>query len=184
MANTNDKTNVSAAKPKVGGAAFRAPVGTTIPTDTTTVLDEAFKNLGYISEDGLSNDNSFTSEDIKAWGGDIVDSVTTETTDTFTFTLIESMREEVLKMAKGDDNVTGTADTGITIKANSNERDYQALVFEMVLKGNKAKRVVIPCCKVTSVSEIVYNDTDPVGYQLTVTAYPDENGNTHYEYIK
>ena len=53
-----DAKNVTAAKPKVGGAVWRAPLGTTLPTDAKTALDKAFKSLGYISGDGLTNANS------------------------------------------------------------------------------------------------------------------------------
>ena len=48
-----DVKNVTAAKPKIGGAVYSAPLGTTLPKDATTALDKAFKALGYISEDGL-----------------------------------------------------------------------------------------------------------------------------------
>ena len=44
-----DATKVTAAKPKTGGAVFCAPLGTALPTDATTKLNEAFKNLGYAS---------------------------------------------------------------------------------------------------------------------------------------
>ena len=53
-----DVKNVTAGKPKVGGAIFRAPLGTTLPTDATTNLDAAFKALGYCSDDGLTNTNT------------------------------------------------------------------------------------------------------------------------------
>jgi hypothetical protein len=66
MANT--ATNVTVGKPNVSGAVYRAPIGTTLPTDATTALDPAFVSLGYVSEDGLSNNNELSVEATKAWG--------------------------------------------------------------------------------------------------------------------
>ena len=68
----SDAKNVSAAKPKTGGAIFRAPLGTALPKNVSDTLDVAFVALGYCSDDGVTNSNSPESESQKAWGGDNV----------------------------------------------------------------------------------------------------------------
>lgn len=176
-------TNVTAGKPKVGGAISVAPLGTTAPTDATSSLT-GFTNLGYCSDEGLTNANTRNSTDIKAWGGDIVLSIQDEKTDTFSMTLIEALNVDVLKAYFGSENVSGTLANGITVNVNGKELVEQVWVIDMVLRGNAVKRIVIPSGKITATEDISYTDSEVSGLGITITAYPDANGNTHYEYIK
>lgn len=175
---------VTVGKPKIGGAIFRAPVGTELPTDAKTELNEAFKNLGYVSEDGVSHENTLETESHKAWGGDVVDASQTERLDKLKFTLIETLNDEVLKTVYGDSNVTGTLETMIKVEADSAELPASAWVVDMILKGGILKRMVIPCAKVSEIGETVYKDDELTGYEVTVSAEADSKGKTHYEYIQ
>ena len=181
--NTNKAENVSVGKPKVGGAIFRAPAGTALPTDAKSALNAAFASVGYISDSGVVNSNSPSSDSIKAWGGDTVGNYQTEKPDTFKFTMLESLRDTVLKAVYGDSNVTGTLTSGLTVKANSTEQESCAWVIDTILNGGYLKRLVIPSAKVTAVGDITYVDNQPIGYEVTLSAAPDSSGNTHYEYL-
>lgn len=176
-------SNVSAGKPKVAGAIFMAPIGTTLPTDSTTALGSAFVELGYASDAGVVNSESRETETIKAWGGDTVLKPFTGKEDTFSFTLIEALNVNALKLVYGDSNVSGSLSTGITIKSATEDLESHSFVIEMVLNG-AVKRIVIPSAKVTEVGEITYADGEAIGYDTTLTAVPDATGATHYEYIK
>lgn len=178
----SDKNNVTASKPKVGGAVYRAPLGTVLPTDATSKLNEEFKSLGYISEDGVVNSNSMTTEKVKAWGGDVVLEDETEKADSLKMKFIEGLNVDVMKAVYGDENVIGDLKTGITIKANSTPQKECCWVIDMILKG-ALKRMVIPNGKVTSVGDITYKNGQPVAYETTVSATPDAEGQTHYEYV-
>lgn len=179
----SNKNNVTASKPKKGGAIYRAPLGTTLPTDAKSALDKAFANLGFTGEDGLTNSNSMSTEKVKAWGGEVVLESETEKTDTFKTKLIEAMNVDVLKAVYGDENVTGDLTNGIEIKANNEPQKECCWVVDMILKGGTLKRVVIPNGKVISVGDVVYKDGAPIGYETTISALPDSDGQTHYEYI-
>ena len=176
-------SNVSAGKPKVTGAIFIAPVGTSLPTDSTTALNSAFVELGYASDAGVVNSESRETETIKAWGGDTVLKPFTGKEDTFQFTLIEALNVNALKLVYGDSNVTGDLTNGISIKSAAEDLDYHSFVIEMVLNG-AIKRIVIPSAKVTEVGDITYADGEAIGYDTTLSAVPDAAGGTHYEYIK
>ena len=179
-------TNVTVGKPKVGGAIHWAPLGTTLPTDATTAIASVsadYVDLGYVSEDGLTNNNSPESDTVKAWGGDTVLNLQTDRPDTFALTLIEALNSDVLKAVYGSNNVTIDGSGNYEIKATSQDMPSGVWVFDMILKGGRAKRIVVPNGTISELGEITYKDDEAVGYNITITDVPDTNGVYHYEYV-
>lgn len=179
-----DKRNVSAGKPKIDGAVYRAPIGTPLPTTATETLSSAYKAMGYISSDGLTNSNKPSTSNVKAWGGDTVMTVQTGKTDTLAFTLLEALNEDVLSAVHGSGNVRGSLYEGITVEVNADLQEEAVWVIDMILNGNTAKRILAPIAVISDMADVVYKDDAAIGYGVTLTCMPDSLGNTHYEFIK
>lgn len=178
----NNASNVTAGKPKIGGAIFSAPLGTAVPTSVNDELT-GFTCVGYISEDGVSNDNSPSSTDVKEWGGSTVLPIQNDRPDTFKWTMLETMEVTVKKLIYGEDNVSVDEETGeIKTKASSEELEAHAYVIDMALRDGAKQRLVIPEGKITQLDTIKYANNSAVGYGVTVSAIPDEDGYTHYDY--
>ncbi len=173
----NDKTKVSFGKPKSSGAIYRAPYGTAVPTDATTSLAAAYLDLGYISEDGLTESNSL--EGLKAWGGDVVKN---KKEVTFKFKLIESINSNALRAVYNTSNVT-ESDGAITVTNNDDEPEDAVWVVEQVLSGGRYKRIVIDQACLSELGDIVYKDDDVIGYEVTIKVKRQDDGHFTHEYI-
>ena len=176
---------VSTGKPKIAGAVYRAPLGTTLPTDASTALGGAFVEMGFVSDDGVVNSNSPSTQKIYDWGGQVVLIVSTEKPDTFKIKFIESMNSNVLETVYGSGNVTVNAVAGtINVKANADALNDYVYVIDMVMKGGALKRIVIPQGELSALGDITYKGDTAIGYEVTLDAMPNASGDNHYEYIK
>ena len=183
MSSLNNASNVSAAQPNISGAIYYGPLTGTLPTTADEALS-GYTCLGYVSEDGITNSNTRESDEFKAWGGDTVLTSQTSYSDTFNFKLLEVLNKDVLKVVHGADNVTGDLTNGMTVAANSKELGSYAWVIDMIMRDDTLNRIVIPSGKISEVGDITYSSSDLTAFDVTVTAFPDSNGNTHYEYKK
>ncbi|MCF0121689.1 MAG: phage tail protein [Lachnospiraceae bacterium] len=176
--------NVSVAKPVVGGAISVAPIGTALPTDAITPLANTYKSLGYLSDDGITVTNEMETEEIKAFGGDVVLKPQTKHTANFEYTMIEQ-NEQAFKLYYGESNVEVTSGTGaIKIKLNSKLRPHEIIVIDLLLSDGRVRREVIPNGQVVETGEISYKDDEAIGYKVKCEAYPyGSDGDKSYIYI-
>lgn len=179
---TNDSTMVSLGKFKVGGYAYWAPSGTALPTDSSTPLAEAFKLLGYLSEDGLTNATDTNTTEIKDANGTTVMKVITSYAESYQFALLEVLRVEAAKMRYNSDAVTGT-DKSMTIKHQMPSDEDFVLVFEIAMSGNVKDRLVIGNGTRAEFGDRQVHAGDAQAYDVTVSANDMGNGVTAIEYI-
>lgn len=179
---TNNQANVSAGKGVKGGYIFSAPVGTPLPTDIKTDLNEAFKCLGFISEDGYVETVEEDSNDIVDLNGDLMDSSNSNRVESAQFTLAE-IKAETLKRQYGENNVTD--DGGIiTVHHNSDSHSVFAYVLELVLKNGRRWRKVIPQGQSSELDDLTVASSELCQRALTMKYLTDETGNTCYDYIE
>lgn len=179
---TNDSTMVSLGKFKVGGYAYWAPSGTALPTDSSTPLAAAFKLLGYLSEDGLTNTTDTDTTEIKDANGTTVMKVITSYAESYQFALLEVLRAEAAKMRYNTGAVTGT-DKSMTIKHQMPSDEDFVLVFEIAMTGNVKDRLVIGNGTRAEFGDRQVHAGDVQVYDITVSANDMGNGVTAIEYI-
>lgn len=179
---TNDSTMVSLGKFKVGGYAYWAPSGTALPTDSSTSLAAAFKLLGYLSEDGLTNATDTDTTEIKDANGTTVMKVITSYAESYQFALLEVLRAEAAKMRYNSNAVTGT-DKSMTIKHQMPSDEDFVLVFEIAMSGDIKDRLVIGNGTRAEFGDRQVHAGDAQVYDTTVSANDMGNGVTAIEYI-
>jgi hypothetical protein len=169
-----DSDNVRVA---VSGAVYVAPVGTTGPTASGSTLDSAFADLGYVSSDGITENIDRTTTQIRAWqNGSLVREVTSEGTYSVELTFIET-QEEVLELYYGTLNNAGEFDVDPTSTGGR-----KSFVLDVV-DGDTIERTYIPAGEITAVGQRTLASGEAIGYQVTITAYADENSTTFKKFF-
>lgn len=163
-----DSSKVRAA---VSGAVSVAPVATTPPTSSSAALPVGFVDLGYVSDAGVTESRPRSTNEIRAWqGGALVREMITSGSLTFHFVLIET-KVETVKLFYGT-VITQTAPEGTFVIVPTSTGGRQSFVID-VIDGIELIRTYIPQGEITEVGDMVFVNSDPIGYDCTVTAYPD-----------
>lgn len=184
----NDGSKVAAARPKVGGALYWAPLGTAVPTTVSTALNAAFKCLGPVSEEGVRPARDTSIEKVKEWDGSTLASLLSDENRAFEFTLYGVHDADVLAFLFGSTSVTTTAAAGavgtlINVADKGGKPDKGVLVIEMTHGGVKQRKVV-PVADPTVTDEGPYVNSELRSYTVEVEALKDASGNFSYEYVE
>ncbi|MFA5712301.1 hypothetical protein [Mycolicibacterium sp.] len=159
--------NSSNVRVAVTGAVYVGPTSADAPTDADTP-PAGFGDLGYVHEDGVTETRERSTEQLRAWqNADVLREVVTEASMTYTFRLVET-KAETVELFYGTS--VNPADGSVAIiPARTGGR--KSFVID-VIDGDDFIRAYIPSGEVTEVGDQVYSNGEPVGYEVTITAYP------------
>lgn len=158
-----------------GGVFFRAPIGTTLPTDALAVLDPALEDHGAVGENGVAVNQTRSNTDIKMFGGEDFVTVQDNYTEEIVLSLLEDDNDAVIKTAFGDANVekteaTETGGTKRVIYHTSDPLPISSFVVKTVY-GEKTKLYVVERGQVVSVGETRDVHNDVTRKELTIKTY-------------
>lgn len=179
MASTpNNTINVSVGKGVSGGYMFVAPRGTTLPSDYTTELNEAFLNVGYLGDDGIVFSDSSSNDSFYDLNGDSIETSASEIEKTFTVTFRE-IKKDTLAILVGSANVTDANGKLTAHDKGPNDAAY-SVVFELLLKNGRKWRRVVPNCKLGELGDMTVVSTELIGREVTMSALKDATSGDYY----
>lgn len=171
--------NVANARIWLKADGYRAPLGTTAPTDASTALPAAWKAFGLLSDDdGISESRDEDSDDKYAYGNILIRTVRSKHKRQIKVTVLEDNATVFGILNPGSTAVTATTVTTRTVKVPGS--DIGAYLFE-AHDGTINKRKCIPRGEVVEVGDEQWTDSDLVARELTINIYPDSTGVLYYE---
>ena len=155
------------------GMFFHAPKGTALPAYPTAELAAAWKEVGYVAEDGISWHHGRSSEALKDWSNTIRRQL--QSTDDKTVTVpIISTTAEVLKTIFGESNVVSgaaTADHGNLISVEVKEGTLsgeEAFLF-LMKDGEDAFMLGTTSGFITTLDDIAFAPGAAITWNATVS---------------
>lgn len=182
----SEVNEIVAPSPKVTGGVRVAPLGTPLPIDAVTPLDDAFISLGRVADDGIDKTEDRPKSDKFDWGGSLIATLQDHFMLTLKFRLLQLVNADVQRAVHGYENVEvieATASTGTQISSKINAKlldqgIYVIDAYYMKMSG----RLVLPIARPVMVGPLKWVHKDLATYELTVQAFPDNENNTAYEY--
>jgi hypothetical protein len=158
------------------GAVYSAPLNTSRPANAVQSWPTGWVDLGWLSDDGITEAYNDDSNEIKAWqGGTTVRRVISGSEATLEFTCIETKPDVVELFHK-----SGTIAAGV-LEVMAPTGDERMFGLD-VLDDDTYLRIVIPRGELTERGDVTYKSDEAVGYPMTITAYPGDSGLVLYKY--
>jgi hypothetical protein len=161
------------------GGVYVAPTTAAAPTEATSALDVLFKDLGYVSDGGITETRDRSTNTIRAWQNSaLVREPVTESSIKYNCVFIETKKETV------EEYYGGTVAADGSIKIDPGRTGGRKSYVIDVIDGDEIVRVYIPNGEVTEVGDQTFVNGDPIGYEITITGYATTVEDEVYSAVK
>lgn len=165
----------------ITSAVYVGDKGATAPTGATDAPGAAYTELGWMSDDGLTETRDVKSDQKRAWqGGALVRTVRSGDSRKFKFVCWETNAATVGLTRPGSSVTTTTGVTHTRVKAFVGS-DVRSWVIDQV-DGSIHNRKLVPTGEVIEIGDIKGSNGEIVAYEMTVECYPDSDGTLYEEY--
>jgi len=166
----------------VGWTTDKGVAAPAAPSDPGAVPASIWIPMGAVTEDGLTQAFDEDRTEVRVWG--VLASfrtIVTSATRTFTLTLRETERDIAISLMHKVPiaDLARSGDVRSYADAAAPSPDRRAFLFKAI-DGEVVKQFYIPVGEVTDRGDVQYQPSDSAMYQLTISTYPDNAGNTVY----
>ena len=145
------------------GTVWIAPVGTTLPTDSTTALNAAFNNVGFLT-DGFEVNQEYKTKDIEVWQSlEVVRQFPTSISRKVSFEAVET-NKQTAALAWGGAVITKTTGGAYSMAIPSTYVNSEYAVVLDMADGSTNQRIVLPRVTLDSLPKITAGRQDSIKY--------------------
>lgn len=157
------------------GAVWYGPAGTTLPTDSTSALNAAFVNIGYL-DDGFELAQDWKTKEVTGWQNlDVLRLIPTQLSRSVKFQGIESNKTSVQLAFGGATVVPGTGSAySLTLPTPVATADF-ILVLDWN-DGTVTQRIIIKRAQFKTLPSVKFSRKDNIGYNFEVQALVPADG--------
>lgn len=163
---------------------YVAPLGTTAPTDVATAWAAAWKVVGLLSEEGMTEAREDDSTDHYAWGSILIRTTRSKHKRSFVVAVLEDGLTVQGIVNPGSTSVTSAGPTPpagtVTRTIRVPGVNIQAFGFQFA-DGTVTRRIAIPRGEVVEVGDVTYSDADLYMRELTINVLPASDGTLYTE---
>lgn len=156
--------------------------GTPLPTDATTTINAAFKDVGTITDDGITDTTNQDSTDFFSWQGNtLVATLLGKYSKQFKLACTET-NGITLALSYAGSTLTQQS-WGVSIAEKPIVKDIRSWVIHGISDSGKLQRIVIPQGQITDRADVTWSSQDLTVYEYTIKCFVDASGNVAYRYL-